>query len=527
MSKRWNSVNLLAQWTADGIVASADGEWNVELCSGAKIVCDSRSVERGDLFVALSGDAHNALDFLPAAVAAGAVAVVVDSGAQLPAAPALPVVRVEQLAQQLSALAGSFYRHPSEQLKVLGVTGTNGKTTVCQLLGQLLARLGARAATIGTLGAGPVGEPLRATGMTTADACTTQRLLAEFVAEQIEYVVMEVSSHALDQGRVAAVKFEQAIFTNLSRDHLDYHQTLQRYAAAKARLFSMPGLSKAVLNSDDAASSFMATAIGKQTKVSHYSGAGIESNLRCVAAEFDGDGFTAQLQPGKRNTSIEGSVVSVRSSLLGEFNLANLMAAVSSAVAEGWTLEEIAAQVPLLEPVAGRLQRVNQSDLHGQPLVVVDYAHTPDALEKLLAALNPVTEGKLWLVFGCGGERDSGKRPQMARSAERGADRIVVTSDNPRNEHPQAIIDQIMAGFESLDSVQVELDRCRAIHRAILSANALDTVVIAGKGHEAHQYIKGKKLPFDDLLVARSALQERLTAEQPAAQGEMARGESC
>ena len=527
MSKSWSVSKLLAQWSADGILVSTKGVWDVELSLDAKIVCDSRAVERGDLFVALSGDTHNALDFLPAAMAAGAVAVIVDHTAQLPTELSLPVVRVEQLAEQLSALAGSFYHHPSKQLKVLGVTGTNGKTTICQLLGQLLARLGARAATIGTLGSGLVGEPLKATGMTTADACTTQRLLAEFVAAQVEYVVMEVSSHALDQGRVAAVKFEQAIFTNLSRDHLDYHQTLQRYATAKARLFAMPGLSKAVLNSDDAANSFMAAAMSKKTKISHYSGAGIESNLRCVAAEFDGEGFTAQLQSSRMSSQAEAPIVSIRSSLLGEFNLANLMAVVSSAVAEGWKVEEIAPQVPLLEPVAGRLQRVNLGDLRGQPLIVVDYAHTPDAIEKLLAALSPVTEGQLWVVFGCGGERDSGKRPQMARAAERGADRVVVTSDNPRNEHPETIIEQILAGFESLENVQVEADRCRAIHRAVLSASSLDTVVIAGKGHEAHQVIKGEKLPFDDLLVARSALQERLRRSERSVQEYLVGGESC
>ena len=513
MTPGWQSRVLLEEWQASGIALTTEADWSITLEGAARLVSDSRDVRRGDIFVALSGEHHNGLDFVGAASAEGAVAVVVD--AQSPVSPEsnMAVIRVEQLAAKLSLLADCFYRRPSRRLKVIGITGTNGKTTVCQLLGQLLSRLGQRVATIGTLGAGVVGEPLWATGMTTADACTTQRMLAEFADAQFDYVVMEVSSHALEQGRVAAVRFEQALFTNLSRDHLDYHQTLQRYAAAKARLFAAPNLNKAILNSDDAASSFMATAIGADTAVTYYSAAGIDGNLRCVAAEFDGDGLTAQLSATSSSPKKLPQEVSVRSPLLGEYNLANLMAVISSVVAEGWSLDGIAPEVAELAPVAGRLQRVNHGDLFDQPLVVVDYAHTPDALHKVLAALRPVTEGKLWVVFGCGGDRDSGKRPLMAQVAETAADHIIITSDNPRSESPESIVAEICSGLKHRAAALLEIDRAAAIGRAISAAGALDTVLIAGKGHERYQLISGKKLPFDDVAVAESALATRLAGE--------------
>lgn len=524
MSRSWQSRELLARWAEAGLPSHVVGELSSEFSAAAKLTVDSRQVGPGDLFVALVGDNHDGRDFAAAAVAAGAVAVLVDAAEPLVAPIAAPVIVVEGLAAGLSLAADRFYASPSAQLKVIGVTGTNGKTTVCQLLGQLLERLGSRVATIGTLGSGCVGEPLRATGMTTADACTTQWLLAEFVAAGCDTVVMEVSSHALDQGRVAAVRFEQALFTNLSRDHLDYHGTLQNYAAAKARLFAQPGLSVAILNSDDAASSFMATAVASSTRVSYFSAGGIDGNLRCLAAEFDGDGLTAQLGAYKNSSARDsGESVNIRSPLLGDYNLANLLAVISSAVAAGWPLATVAAEVASLAPVAGRLQRVNRGDLHGEPLVVVDYAHTPDALEKVLAALRPVTEGELWVVFGCGGDRDTGKRPLMARVAQAGADQLIITSDNPRSERPAVIIEQIQAGLTG--AAVVEPDRCAAIHRAVAAAGPLDTVLIAGKGHERYQLIGAQKLPFDDVGVAQAALMARAT-EQATTVGKMD-GEAC
>lgn len=511
MSGGWQSEALWQSCSEAGLAVTAQGDWPAALPTGANLVVDSRQLAEGDLFVALAGANYNGLQFVDAAIAAGALAVVVDAAVDMVPRAGVRVLRVAQLAEQLSTLADCFYRQPSRRLKVIGVTGTNGKTTVCQLLGQLLARLGAAVATIGTLGAGRVGTPLQATGMTTADACTTQRLLAEFAEQQCDYVVMEVSSHALDQGRVAAIRFEQAIFTNLSRDHLDYHHTLQRYAAAKARLFAQSGLRRAILNSDDAASTFMATAIGAETAVSYYSAAGIDGNLRCVAAEFDSDGLTAQLLWAPAAAK-PGTAVSVRSPLLGDYNLANLLAVISSALAEGWALQSIAAEVATLAPVDGRLQRINSGDLYGQPLVVVDYAHTPDALQKVLAALRPVTEGELWVVFGCGGDRDTGKRPLMAQIAERAADRLVITSDNPRSENPATIIAQISAGLDQPGRALIEADRAAAIERAIGEAGPLDTVVIAGKGHERYQYVAGDKLPFDDVAIAQRLLAARAAA---------------
>jgi len=516
---------LLASWAEVGLTATISGRLPEELAATANLVADSRRVAAGDLFVAVAGDSHHGHDYIAAAAAAGAIAAVVDSAEPLASSSGLAVISVDGLAANLSLTADRFYASPSLQLKVIGVTGTNGKTTVCQLLGQLLARLGERVATIGTLGAGMVGEPLRATGMTTADACTTQRLLAEFFDLGCESVVMEVSSHALDQGRVAAVQFDQALFTNLSRDHLDYHGTLQNYAAAKARLFAQPGLRAAILNSDDAASSVMAAALGSQSRASYYSAAGIDGNLRCVAAEFDGDGLTAQLSTYKQSASRDSAAsVNIRSPLLGDYNLANLLAAISSATAAGWPLADVAAEVANLAPVAGRLQRVNRGDLHGEPLVVVDYAHTPDALEKVLAALRPVTEGQLWLVFGCGGDRDIGKRPLMGQVAERGADQLIVTSDNPRSEPPAAIIEQILGGISG--RAEVEVDRCAAIHRAVAAAGPLDTVLIAGKGHERYQLIGADKVPFDDVGVAQAALAARAVGQEGSAAAQRG-GEVC
>ncbi len=525
MSRMPSVAALLVSWAEVGLTATVSGGVPDKLAATANLVADSRRIAAGDLFVAVAGDSHHGRDYIAAAAAAGAVAVVVDSADPVVTSPALAVISVDGLAANLSLAADRFYASPSAQLKVIGVTGTNGKTTVCQLLGQLLARLGERVATIGTLGAGTVGEPLRATGMTTADACTTQRLLAEFVELGCQRVVMEVSSHALDQGRVAAVQFDQALFTNLSRDHLDYHGTLQNYASAKARLFAQPGLRTAILNSDDAASSVMAAALGAQSQARFYSAAGIDGHLRCVAAEFDGDGLTAQLSANQQGAGRDSTAsVTVRSPLLGDYNLANLLAAIASATAAGWPLAAVAAEVANLAPVAGRLQRVNRGDLRGEPLVVVDYAHTPDALEKVLAALRPVTEGQLWLVFGCGGDRDVGKRPLMGQVAERGADQLIITSDNPRSERPAAIIEQIREGIAG--RAEVESDRCVAIHRAVGAAGPLDTVLIAGKGHERYQLIGADKVPFDDVGVAQAALAAR-AAEQADSATVQRGGEAC
>ncbi len=461
------------------------------------LALDSRAVRPGDLFLALRGQRHDGRDFLAAAAAAGAVAALVD--AATPGAP-LPVFEVAELAQRISAIAGRFYGEPSRALAVTGITGTNGKTTCCQLLAQLFTALEAPAGVIGTLGAGLLGAAPQDTGFTTPDAVATQRLLAELRAAGARRVAMEVSSHSLAQGRVAAVRFHTALFTNLSRDHLDYHAGMDAYRDAKARLFRQPGLQVAVVNLDDPAGRTIAAELPAHVRRLGYSAQGRGAELRVVRADFGAAGIRARI-------ATPWGTGELSSPLPGAFNLANLLAVIAAACGQGFALDAVLAAVPRLRAAPGRMQEVGG----GRPRVIVDYAHTPDALAQTLAALRPATEGRLWCVFGCGGERDRGKRPQMGAVAARGADLLVLTSDNPRGEDPQGILAEILAGLSAPQraTVAVMADRRRAIEHAIAAAAAEDCVLIAGKGHETWQEIHGVRWPFDDAAVARAALAAR------------------
>ena len=463
------------------------------------LALDSRAVRPGDLFLALRGARHDGRDFIAQAAAAGAVAVLVDAGAPAAGAP-VPVIAVAGLAGRLSAIAGRFHGDPSHALTVTGVTGTNGKTTCSLLLAQLIGALEAPAGVIGTLGAGLLNGELEVTGMTTPDALDTQRLLAELRAAGAHRVVMEVSSHSLDQQRVAALRFHTALFTNLSRDHLDYHPDMAAYRDAKARLFRQPGLEVAVINLDDPAGRDIAAL----TTARHCHGYSTEgpAALRVVRAEFGPAGIRARITTPWG----EGELVSP---LPGAFNLANLLAVIGAACAQGFALDQVLAAIPGLRGAPGRMQRI--AGPAGGPQVVVDYAHSPDALAQALAALRGATGGRLWCVFGCGGDRDRGKRPLMGAAAAAAADRLVLTSDNPRSEDPDAILAEIAAGIPATqcDRMQVIADRRAAIGHAIGQADAADTVLIAGKGHERWQEIAGVRWPFDDAEVARAALAAR------------------
>ena len=461
------------------------------------LALDSRAVRPGDLFLALRGQRHDGRDFLAAAAAAGAVAALVD--AATPGAP-LPVFEVAELAQRISAIAGRFYGEPSRALAVTGITGTNGKTTCCQLLAQLFTALEAPAGVIGTLGAGLLGAAPQDTGFTTPDAVATQRLLAELRAAGARRVAMEVSSHSLAQGRVAAVRFHTALFTNLSRDHLDYHAGMDAYRDAKARLFRQLGLQVAVVNLDDPVGRTIAAELPAHVRRLGYSAQGRGAELRVVRADFGAAGIRARI-------ATPWGTGELSSPLPGAFNLANLLAVIAAACGQGFALDAVLAAVPRLRAAPGRMQEVGG----GRPRVIVDYAHTPDALAQALAALRPATEGRLWCVFGCGGERDRGKRPQMGTVAARGADVLVLTSDNPRGEDPQGILAEILAGLSAPQraTVAVMADRRRAIEHAIAAAAAEDCVLIAGKGHETWQEIHGVRWPFDDAAVARAALAAR------------------
>ena len=463
------------------------------------LTLNSRDARPGVAFVALRGTRHHGIAFAADAVARGAVAVIAESPAPTDA-PTLdvPVLWVDDLAMRVGELAARFDGDPSRHLRVIGVTGTNGKTSTVQLVAQALDRLGHRAASIGTLGTGLVGQ-LREGERTTPDAISVQDTLATFRDAGATHVAMEVSSHALVQGRVNGVAFEVAAFTNLTRDHLDYHGTMEAYGEAKARLFAWPGLKAAVINIDDAFGAALAQRLPASLARLRVSAAGqADADVAAEQVVTSGEGLAFLLRTpwGTRP---------VHSPLLGRFNVANLLTVVACLGALGEPFERIVEALQSLTPVNGRMNRLG--DGLRQPLVVVDYAHTPDALEQALTALRAHCSGQLLCVFGCGGERDAGKRPVMGAIAERLADVAIVTDDNPRGEDGDAIVAQIVAGFADPAKARVERDREAAIRLGLSMAHAGDVLLVAGKGHETYQEGAHGKRPFDDMAVARAALE--------------------
>jgi UDP-N-acetylmuramoyl-L-alanyl-D-glutamate--2,6-diaminopimelate ligase len=379
-------------------------------------------------------------------------------------------------------------------MHLVGVTGTNGKTSVTQLIAQALDNLGLHCGLIGTLGTGFYSE-LKSGIHTTPDPISVQSTIYDLKKAGAKAIAMEVSSHGLDQGRVTALAFDVAVMTNLSRDHLDYHGTMQAYAAAKAKLFAWNDLRCRVVNLDD---DFGRRLAGEQhaSRLITYSQEDSSAYLFCRDAVFDDDGVRATLVTPQGNHLL-------RSSLLGRFNLSNVLAAVGALMGLDYPLDDILKVLPSLEGPVGRIQRLGGGK---RPLVVVDYAHTPDALEKVLGALRPHAKGQLACLFGCGGDRDRGKRPLMAEVVERLADKVLVTDDNPRTEDPARIFDDIRAGFSEAESVEFVAGRGQAIARIIAQADAADVIVLAGKGHEDYQEIDGERHPFSDLEEAAKAL---------------------
>jgi len=460
-----------------------------------ELTLDSRKVLPGDLFLAVPGLEQDGRSHIADAIARGAAAVAYEAeGAQPMQVEGAVLVPVRQLGAQLSAIAGRFYGEPSRGLHMVGVTGTNGKTSVSQLVAQALDALGERCGIIGTLGTGFHGQ-LEQGRHTTPDAIGVQATLATLRKAGARAVAMEVSSHGLAQGRVAALKFDVAVFTNLSRDHLDYHGSMQAYGEAKAQLFAFQGLRCRVLNLDDPFGRLLA-GTPHESRVIGYSLEDASAYFYCPEATLGDDGIHARLVTPQGEYAL-------RSPLLGRFNLSNVLAAVGALLGMNYPLDEILKVMPALQGPEGRMQRVGGGE---KPLVVVDYAHTPDALEKVLDALRPHARGKLLCLFGCGGARDSGKRPLMAQVAERLADQVVVTDDNPRTEDPAQILEGIRTGFAQPDAVRFVPGRERAIAEIIASAAADDVVLLAGKGHEDYQEINGERLPFSDLEQARTAL---------------------
>jgi len=455
---------------------------------------DNRRINPGDAFVAVKGQLGHGLDYARAAVDAGAAAVIHDGLKTVPALD-VPVARVEGLGDKLGELASRFYAAPSEQMLIAGVTGTNGKTSVAHFLAQSWQRVYGNAGMVGTLGYGPLGN-LQSAEHTTPDTFRLQQVLAECVKTGIEHLAMEVSSHALQQHRCQTIQFDAAIFTNLSRDHLDYHHDMAGYAAAKRLLFTEHAPSFAIINHDDAyGRKWFGELNGGMQMLSFGLQKGAE--LRGKIRSIDIDGMNIRM------TGPWGSE-EVHTCLLGEFNASNLLAAVGTLVLLGMPWHRALHQVELMQPVPGRMMRLGGN--MGQPVVVVDYAHTPDALESALQAVRAHLNGRLLCVFGCGGNRDQGKRPQMGRAAELLADDVFVTSDNPRNESANKIIEDVVAGLEQPGKATIEPDREVAIRRAIARCKPGDVVLVAGKGHETWQEIGGQKIPFSDEYVIRHAL---------------------
>ncbi len=470
----------------------------------AGLTLDSRQVRPGGLFLACRGASHHGLDFIDAALERGVGAVAFepapDVRVKLPAE--VPAIAVPNLSRRASAIAARFYGHPSAALDAIGVTGTNGKSSVTLMLAQALEHLGTRTGVIGTLGAGAPGKLSKST-LTTPDAVSVQRLLAAFRDEGAAAVAMEASSHGLDQARLEAVAFRLAVFTNLTRDHLDYHGSLAAYGEAKARLFEWPDLKGAVINlgdgfgrtlwerldpkvarigyaADDAALGHGAPAPALRARVVRASVGGIE-------VEFDGEFGRA----------------SVESRVIGRFNAANLAAVLGGLIGLGKPFEAAVAALASIRPAPGRMEPFGGD---AGPLAIVDFAHTPDGLDEALAAAREHTRGRLLVVFGCGGDRDRGKRSLMGAVAAGAADRVVITDDNPRGEEPSAIAADILAGCPDHKNVRIEHDRRAAIESALADARAQDVVVVAGKGHETEQIVADRRRPFDDRAVVRELL---------------------
>ncbi len=465
----------------------------------ADLTTDSRAVKRGSVFLAYPGSRRDGRLHIGEAIARGAAAIVWE-GRDFDWRPEwdVPHLAVEGLRERASEIAGLVYGDPSAKLWMAGVTGTNGKTSVAQWVAQAFDGLGRRAAVLGTLGNGLVGERTEAKN-TTPDPVVLQRELADYLRRGAKVAAMEVSSHGLDQGRTAGIKFDVAVFTNLTRDHLDYHGTMEAYAQAKFRLFQARGLSRAVINVDDDWGRVFAGRLrGTAVEVIGYGLAG--GRLRAAGFEQSEAGLRIRFEG-------EWGAGEVAVPVLGAFNVSNLLAVTATLLAGGVPFEDALRCVARLGPVPGRLERLGGG---GAPLAVIDYAHTPDALEKALAAVRPVVAPgrRLLCVFGCGGDRDAGKRPIMGEAAARLADHVIVTSDNPRSEDPQGIIDDVMAGVLS-GSVESVADRQVAIFSAIHQAGPGDVVLLAGKGHETYQEIAGVRHPFSDAEVAAAALEAR------------------
>jgi UDP-N-acetylmuramoyl-L-alanyl-D-glutamate--2,6-diaminopimelate ligase len=465
---------------------------------------DSRQVRVGDVFLAYPGDLADGRRYIADAIGRGAVAVIWQPGGEFVWNPAWAVANfpLEALRPLAGPLAHMVYGHPSEGLSLIAITGTNGKTTISQCLARVFPK---PCAIIGTLGAG-FPDALVETGFTTPEATTLMRYLAEFREQQAAACALEASSIGIEEGRMNGARVDVAVFTNLTRDHLDYHGSMEAYAAAKLKLFTWPRLRTAIINLDDE----FGLTLMRETSAMRILGYAIGEARRDFPALVRAENLVDTPFGQRFSLVLPNGRGTVDTGLVGRYNIANLLAIAAVLHDAGVSVQEVVRRLSELTPPPGRMERLGGE---GEPLVLVDYAHTPDALENALGALRPTAAargGRLCVVFGCGGDRDHGKRPQMGQVAAAGADRVLVTSDNPRREQPQAIIDEIIVGMHQ---PVVEADRAIAIRRAIVEAEPADVILLAGKGHELYQEVAGVRYPFSDVEQAQAALLARNNQE--------------
>ncbi|WP_105664819.1 UDP-N-acetylmuramoyl-L-alanyl-D-glutamate--2,6-diaminopimelate ligase [Cronobacter dublinensis] len=487
-----NLRDLLAPWVA-----------NLPARALREMTLDSRVAAAGDLFVAVVGHQADGRRYIPQAIAQGVAAIVAEAkgeatDGEVREIHGVPVIYLSQLNERLSALAGRFYDEPSERLRLIGVTGTNGKTTTTQLIAQWCQLLGETSAVMGTVGNGLLGK-VSPTENTTGSAVDVQHVLAGLAGQGASVAAMEVSSHGLVQHRVAALKFAASVFTNLSRDHLDYHGDMDHYEAAKWLLFSSHHYGQAIINADDDVGRRWLAKLPDAVAVSMENNINPDCHgrwLRADAVEYHDRGATLRFSSSWGEGEID-------SRLMGAFNVSNLLLALATLLALGYPLAALLASAPRLQPVNGRMEVFSAP---GKPTVVVDYAHTPDALEKALQAAHLHCAGKLWCVFGCGGDRDKGKRPLMGAIAEQFADVVVVTDDNPRTEDPKAIVADILTGMLDAGRARVVEGRAEAVTNAIMQASENDVVLVAGKGHEDYQIVGTRRLDYSDRVTAARLL---------------------
>lgn len=482
--------------------------WNKEIKG---LTLHSQEVQLGDLFIAAKGALRDGRYFIEEAISKGASAILCEEqgleGFKSATWGPIPIFSLPRLSSQIESIAVKFYGDPSASLKMSGITGTNGKTSSTFLLAQAQTHLGIPTAVLGTVGYGMV-DCIVPGKLTTPDPISLQKYLANIKQSGAKAVAMEVSSHGLDQNRVKSLRFETALFTNLTQDHLDYHHTMENYCKAKQKLFQVPSLRRAIINAESDYAEAMIMATRKDLPLALYS---CQPQIEIRGLKERDVSFLTVEQYTQSPKGIVASVktpwgkTTLRSSLLGEFNLSNLMGVMAELCLQGFSLSDVSEALSQALPPPGRMQRIGG---FRDPLIIIDYAHTPDALEKALKAAKLQGKRRLWCIFGCGGERDQEKRKKMGSIAGQYADKIILTNDNPRGENPETIINHILQGItvESIEKVVVEQDRFKAIAYALEQALPVDTILIAGKGHENYQIIGDKQLPFSDAACVEQLL---------------------